>query len=70
MEMIEWARYFRFERCVARKEPNVTGFWGRCERRRMHKGDHMLKRKRIIVCWSTEWTRWINSYGEITVEEI
>lgn len=50
---IEWARPFRFERCPARLEPNVSGYWGRCERKRMHQDDHALERGFEIVYWST-----------------
>ncbi len=52
---IKWAKW-SWNRCSARKEPNVSGHWGRCERKRLHKGDHALERGMIICFWSTEWT--------------
>ena len=51
-----WAGLFS-RRCRARKEPNPTGFWGRCELVQDHIGiDHHLERGMHLPTWSTEWT--------------
>lgn len=53
MEEIEWARPFYFEQCPARLEPNIQGYWGRCERKRLHKGPHALDRGADILLFET-----------------
>jgi hypothetical protein len=44
-------------RCKARVEPNPEGYWGRCDLRRRHSGDHELERGFYHFRWSTRWTR-------------
>lgn len=48
-----WATPFR--RCMARKY-RATGdiYWGRCELRRDHPGDHELERGLIPVTWPND----------------
>lgn len=43
-------------RCKAVKEPNKSGYWGRCDLRRNHAGDHALERGMEIHRWSTAWS--------------
>lgn len=66
---IKWAKW-PWARCPARKEPNVAAHWGRCERARLHYGDHAIRRKGLIIFWSTDWTMWYNEAGEITVDQL
>lgn len=54
-EDLPWAPLFG-RRCRARKEPNESGFWGRCELAAGHAGDHALERGMDTPRWSTEWT--------------
>jgi hypothetical protein len=42
-------------RCKAVKEPGEP-YWGRCELRAGHQGDHALERGMETPRWSTEWT--------------
>ena len=43
-------------RCRARKEPNPSGMWGRCDLAAGHQGDHALERGLDVPRWSTTWT--------------
>ena len=43
-------------RCKAIKEPNSSGYWGRCELKTKHTGDHFLERGMEHLYWSTQWT--------------
>jgi hypothetical protein len=49
-----------WKRCRAYKEPNKTGYWGRCDLEREHEGDHLLERGMDMLTWSTKWT---DSFG-------
>jgi hypothetical protein len=53
-----WQRPFG-RRCRAVKEPNPSGYWGRCELQRGHGEaiDHALERGMEVHRWSTKWTR-------------
>lgn len=55
MEDIPWAQWF-WQKCRAVKEPNPSGYWGRCELVKDHVGDHALERGMEILRWSTHWT--------------
>lgn len=57
VENLPWAAWV-FTQCRARKERNPSGFWGRCELKYKHKGDHALERGNYILRWSTEWTNY------------
>lgn len=53
---LEWAKWPWQRRCTARKEPNSSGYWGRCELKKNHKCDHALERGMDTPRWSTDWT--------------
>ena len=55
IDLNAWAKW-PWQACKARKEPNSSGYWGRCELRKGHDGDHALERGFDIPRWSTEWT--------------
>lgn len=52
---LPWAYPFA-ARCRAVKEPNDSGYWGRCDLRAGHDGDHALERGLDTPRWSTKWT--------------
>jgi hypothetical protein len=56
MESLPWARW-SWQACTARRErrPDVP-YFGRCELRRNHDGDHALERGMDIPRWSTDWS--------------
>jgi len=45
-----------WKRCRAVKEPNRSGYWGRCELTLGHVCAHALDRGMDIPRWTTEWT--------------
>lgn len=51
-----WAGVWNWRKCRARKEPNSSGYWGRCELKKNHDGDHALERGMIVLRWTTKWT--------------
>lgn len=52
----DWALPFR-RRCRAvRESDGSTPYFGRCELRRGHSGDHALERGMDVPRWSTRWT--------------
>jgi hypothetical protein len=53
---LPWQEYPWQRRCKAVKEPNWSSYWGRCELRRGHWGDHALERGMEVLRWSTRWT--------------
>lgn len=63
-EHLPWATWWKpWRRCKAVKEPNASGYWGRCELDRDHNfsnirahHDHALERGFDIPRWSTVWT--------------
>lgn len=52
---LPWA-FWWWQTCRAVKEPNKSGYWGRCELKKGHEGDHALERGADVPRWSTEWT--------------
>lgn len=56
--MLPWAKAWKpWRRCKAVKEPNPTGYWGRCELEpHSEKIDHALERGMGVLRWSTKWT--------------
>jgi hypothetical protein len=52
---LPWYEYPWQRRCKAVKEPG-EGYWGRCELRRGHLGDHALERGMETCRWSTRFT--------------
>lgn len=53
---LPWQRWPWERRCKAVKEPGCW-YWGRCELRRNHEGDHALERGMEVARWSTRWTQ-------------
>jgi hypothetical protein len=51
---LPWVRLSQ-RRCRAVREPG-TSYWGRCELRAGHDGDHALDRAMDTPRWSTRWT--------------
>lgn len=59
-----WTWSGLFGRCKAVKEPNASGYWGRCELRKEHPGDHLLERGMEFLSWSTAWTTRLKRKGQ------
>jgi hypothetical protein len=53
---LPWQEYPWQRRCKAVKEPGEFFYWGRCELRRGHLGDHALERGMEVLRWSTRFT--------------
>lgn len=51
-----WHNWPWERRCKAVKEPGCW-YWGRCELRCNHVGDHALERGMEVPRWSTRWTQ-------------
>jgi hypothetical protein len=55
-EHLPWARPWQ-RRCAAVREQRPGSlYWGQCELRRGHAGDHALDRGYDVPRWSTDWT--------------
>lgn len=55
-EMLPWAQWPFDPRCRARRERRRGQYYGRCELRAGHEGDHALERGMDVPRWSTDWT--------------
>ena len=51
----QWATW-PWQQCRARREPRSGEFFGRCELRKGHAGDHALERGFDSPRWSTNWS--------------
>jgi hypothetical protein len=53
---LPWAKWYQ-RRCRAAKEPNSSGYWGRCDLVPHESGlAHALGRGMVVLRWSTDWT--------------
>lgn len=48
---LDWYRW-PWQRCRAVAEPNDSGYFGRCELKKRHVGDHALERGMDLPRWS------------------
>ena len=53
---LPWARLWERTCTAVREQRPDAAFWGLCELRRFHAGDHALDRGFDVPRWSTDWT--------------